>query len=107
VSAANITAGDWFVTTDDAYPAEFAINTVIAGVTYNIALVHGGNPPNDLSIVANANVMSAAPELLKALRDLLAECRRHGSFPDVSFDFPTVKPAFDAAYAAILKSEGG
>lgn len=77
VSDPNITSGEWFVTHDAACPSELAIDTVIDGRTYHIALVHGGAPPNDLSIVANANVMSAAPALLEALQAYVDEAETH------------------------------
>lgn len=102
MTATNITAGDWFVTTDDAYPAELAINTMIAGVTYNIALVHGGNPPNDLSIVANANVMSAAPALLEALQAYVDEARSHSTKGKPGNPFAQRLAAGEAAIAKAL-----
>jgi len=55
---------------------------------------------------ANARLIAAAPDLLSALRGLLEECDRHGAFEHVGFEFPTVKPAFDAARAALAKAEG-
>jgi hypothetical protein len=53
-----------------------------------------------------ARLFSAAPELLDALRNLLAECDRHGCFEHVSFEHPMLKPIFDAARTAIAKAEG-
>lgn len=55
---------------------------------------------------ADAQLISSAPELLVSLRDLLAECERHGSFAEVGFHHQLVKPVFDAARAAIAKAEG-
>jgi hypothetical protein len=47
----------------------------------------------------------AAPELLEALRSLLAECDRHGCFAEVSIDHPMIKPVFDTARAALAKAQ--
>jgi len=44
-------------------------------------------------------------QLVDGLRGLLNECQRHGSFQEVSFEFPSVKPVFDAAYAALFAVE--
>lgn len=55
---------------------------------------------------ANVRLICAAPDLLEALTGLLAECNRHGCFEHVSFEYPTVKPFFDAARAAIAKATG-
>lgn len=56
--------------------------------------------------VANTYLIAAAPDLLTALKGLLNECAMHGCFEHVSFDHPSVKPAFDAARAAVAKAEG-
>jgi len=55
---------------------------------------------------ADAQLISSAPDLLASLRALLAECERHGSFAEVGFNHPLVKPVFDAARTAIAKAEG-
>lgn len=44
-------------------------------------------------------------QLVDALRGLLRECLRNGSFAEVGYEFPTVKPVFDAAYAALYAAE--
>lgn len=59
---------------------------------------------NQLEAEANARLIAAAPDLLKALVGLLRECNRHGCFENVSFEHPMVKPFFDAARAAVAKA---
>lgn len=73
-----------------------------------VACVYGsyGNPNCDATMCANVALIRAAPDLLAALKGLLEECDINGSFAEVGYEFPSVKPVFDAARAAIAKAEG-
>jgi hypothetical protein len=102
------TKGPW----DVENPMEESLWIVEAGrEAYDwtpIATIPIGEPNGGFDAItaeANAALLAAAPDLLEALRSLLAECERNGSFADVGFQHPEVRPFFDAAKAAIAKAE--
>jgi len=97
------TRAPWIVTQDSTYAAELAIDAIVDGQTVHIALAHGVSTDEETN--ANAALIAASPMLLEALRGLLKECQRNGSFAEVSFDYPSVKPVFDNAYVALFAAE--
>lgn len=86
MTAATHTAGPWVVAHDPSYPNEPAIDAVIDGQTYHLALVHVAPGPDEVTH-ANAAVMAAAPRMLAKLRDVAGEC---GECSDgiLAFDAP-------------------
>lgn len=101
--------------TDQHTQGPWSLRRNQAGEEYGAVLGHDGQlvattgyrvHPLSNEDDANATLIAAAPELLEALQGLLAECNRHGCFENVSFEFPTVKPFFDAARSAIAKATG-
>jgi hypothetical protein len=108
--SAKHTPGPWSV--ED--PIEHELSIVEAGKQdyewkFIATVPYGGQNDGDFprSVAdANARLIAAAPDLLTTLRDLLAECDRHGCFGEVSMEFPTIKPIFDAARRAVANAEG-
>lgn len=89
------TKGPW-------YTKGKSINIADQHIVYNeetgrdIAICYGVGSPGEAE--ANAHLIAAAPELLKALKDVVEFVDDHGDW--------TGYPAFKQAYDAINKAEG-
>lgn len=94
------TAGPWLVAFDPSFPAEYAIDAVVNGVTIHIALVHIAGSDDETE--ANAKVLAAAPDLLAAAKLAKAVLAR-GKWLETSTDPEAV--ALRALSAAIDKAE--
>lgn len=69
--------------------------------------VYIGDNPKDVGSVANARLIAAAPDLLEALKGVVATncAQRALAYPDTFADL-SFAIAVDAARAAIAKAEG-
>lgn len=100
------TSGRWTVSPIGAYTDFGGQSRVILGNGIRIAVVHAskGYGESDTESKANADLMVAAPELLGALKSVVASLRFHTSgFPEYSPEVQKIKEAD----AIIAKATGG
>lgn len=97
------TPGPWTAERADGGHPDFSYRPyLVRGTTGYCAQIHfGGSWPDNATANANARLISAAPELLEALKFLLADYRAIDGASLTGSMVPSIK-----AMAAIAKAEG-